>query len=97
MTKGSLSILSTKAPEETPKLKEKLVNIVGERRQAAIESVSKTVVYHVEMGATAIMVDDIPNVLGNDMPFIEGWLEDQGFKLEKPRFGGRTKVILHTD
>jgi len=98
MTRGSLSILSTdKVATEIPKLKEKLNGIVEERRQATVESVSKTIVYHVEMGATALMFDEIPNIMTADLSFIEGWLEEQGFKVEKPRFGGRIKVILQAD
>jgi hypothetical protein len=99
MTKGTLSIISNAKVVDgaTPKLKEKLNIIVEERRQATVESVSKTVVYHVEMGASAIMLDDIPNIINADIPFIEGWMKEQGFEVVKPRFGGRTKVVLHTE
>jgi hypothetical protein len=98
VTHAKLSILGgQQVAEETPTLREQLNVIVDERRQRTLESVKKTIVYHVELGATAIHFDEIPNVHGADAAFVAKWLEEQGFTLTKPRLGGRTKVVLQDD
>ena len=75
-------------------LRASIDNIIGERRETAKEWVRKTLVYQAEMGATRVLLEELPGVTSADSLFIVDWLQGEGFDVVRPRFGGRSYVVL---
>jgi len=79
-------------PESTTR--ERVSQVIAERRALAIESVERALVYFASVGAERIYFEEIPGVHQADAPFVLDWLEAEGFEVRRSRFGGRTAIVI---
>lgn len=94
MTSKNLRLLNgNPEPEEEPKLRDRVIDIIDQRRKDLVTQIDKTIIYHTEMGATKVLVDDLPGAAA-DMPFVLKWLESQGFRIRKAHFLARAEISL---
>jgi len=94
MTNQNLRIINDNPePEEEPKLRDRVIDIIDKHRKDLVAQIDKTIIYHTEMGATKLLVDDLPGAAAN-MPFVLKWLESQGFRIRKRHFLARAEISL---
>ena len=94
---NKMRIVSTSAQtEEEAKasLRVRVNDIVDQRRKRTIELVGKAIVFYTEIGHTEIYLHDLPKIDDVDQMFVAAWLEGEGFRVTRKRFGGRPMVSL---
>jgi len=96
MTNAQLRIAGSSISEtrEEPRLRDKVNAIIDKRRRDTVALIEKTIIFHAEVGGTQLHVDDLPNLHPADTAFVMKWLRDEGFRVTKPRFGGRPVLDL---